>query len=79
MIEITVVKPPDVLTDLLAEFRPLFDRRQFRQFCRYSSSSWVSPTLSVAHLNGIFIEHTNQSNLNRFLKNIPVWRYSGNP
>ena len=72
MIEIPVVKPPDVLTDLLAEFRPLFDRRQFRQFSRYISSSWVSPTRSVAHLNGIFMEHTNQSNLNRFLRNIPV-------
>ena len=66
------MKPPDVLTDLLAEFRPLFDRRQFRQFSRYISSSWVSPTRSVAHLNGIFMEHTNQSNLNRFLRNIPV-------
>ena len=68
MIEIPVVKPPDVLTDLLAEFRPLFDRRQFRQFSRYISSSWVSPTRSVAHLNGIFMEHTNQSSLNRFLR-----------
>ena len=26
----------------------------------------------MAHLNGIFVEHTNQSNLNRFLRNIPV-------
>ena len=26
----------------------------------------------MAHLNGIFMEHTNQSNLNRFLRNIPV-------
>ena len=60
------------MTDLLTEFRPLFDRRQFRQFSRYISSSWVSPTRSVAHMNGIFLEHTNQSNLNRFLRNIPV-------
>ena len=72
MIEILVVEPPDILTDLLMEFRTLFDRRQFRQFSRYISSSWVSPTRSAAHLNGIFLEHTNQSNLNRFLRNIPV-------
>ena len=72
MIEIPMVNTPDVLNELLAEFRPLFDRRQFRQFSRYISSSWVSPTRSVAHLNGIFLEHTNQSNLNRFLRNIPV-------
>ena len=72
MIEIPIVKPPNILTDLLTEFRPLFDRRQFRQFSRYISSSSVSPTRSVAHMNGIFLEHTNQSNLNRFLRNIPV-------
>ena len=67
-----MVNCPDILSDLLAEFRPLFDRRQFRQFSRYIASSWASPTRSVAHLNGIFVEHTNQSNLNRFLRNIPV-------
>ena len=70
MIEIPVLEPPDVLADLLSEFRSLFDRRQFRQFSRYITSSWVSPTRSVAHLNGIHVEHTNQSNLNRFLRNI---------
>ena len=72
MIEIPVVEPPDILTDLLMEFRTLFDRGQFRQFSRYISSSWVSPTRSAAYLNGKFLEHTNQSNLNRFLRNIPV-------
>jgi hypothetical protein len=51
---------------------PFFNRRQLRQFSRYISYSWVSLTLSVAHLNDIFVEHTNQSNLNRFLRNIPV-------
>ena len=64
-----MVNTPDILNELLAEFRPLFDRRQFS---RYISSSWVSPTRSVAHLNGIFMEHTNQSSLNRFLRNIPI-------
>ena len=67
-----MVNTPDILSELLAEFRPLFDRRQFRQFSRYITSSWVSPTRSVAHLNGIFMEHTNQSSLNRFLRNIPI-------
>ncbi len=67
-----MVNTPDTFSELPAEFRPLFDRRQFRQFSRYIASSWVSPTRSVAHLNGIFMEHTNQSSLNRFLRNIPV-------
>jgi hypothetical protein len=71
-IEIPVVEPSDILADLLMEFRTLFDRRRFRQFSRYISSSWVSPTRSAAHLNGIFLEHTNQSNLNRFLRDIPI-------
>jgi hypothetical protein len=46
------------------EFRPMFIRRHYRQFCRYITASWTSPTRSVAHLNGISVEHTNQSNLN---------------
>ena len=61
-----MVNTPDPLTDLPAEFRPFFDKRQFRQFSRYISSSWVSPTHSMAHLNCIFIKYTNQSDLNRF-------------
>ena len=48
----------------------MFNRRSYRQFCRYVTSSWVSPTRSIAHLNGISVEHTNQSNLNRFIRNI---------
>ncbi len=67
-----MVNTPGILSEFLAEFRPIFDRRQLRQFSRYITSSWVSPTRSVAHLNGIFVEHTNQSNLNRFLRNIPL-------
>lgn len=38
MIEIPLVNTPDILSELLAEFRPLFDRRQFSRFI---SSSWV--------------------------------------
>ena len=48
----------------------MLNRRYYRQFCRYISASWASPTRSVAHLNGISVENTNQSNLNRFLMNI---------
>jgi len=62
MIEISIVNTPNILSELLAEFRPLFDRRPFRQFSRYISSSWVSSTRSFVNLNGIFLEHTNQSN-----------------
>ncbi len=67
-----MVNVPDTLNDLLSEFRSLFDRRQFRQFSRYIASRWASPTRSVTHLNGVFMEHTDQSNLNRCLRNIPA-------
>ena len=77
MIEIPIVKPPDVLQDLLNEFRPLFNRRSYRQFCRYITALWATPTRSVAHLNGNSVEHTNQSNLNRFLRNIPTLQIFG--
>lgn len=70
MIEIPVLKPPDVLDEYLTQFRPLFNRRQYRQFCRYVTASMVTPTRSVAHMNGVMVEHTNQSNLNRFLSTI---------
>ena len=48
----------------------MFYRGQYRQFCRNVIASWASPTRSVAHLNGISVEHTNQINLNCFLRNI---------
>ena len=70
MIEMPILQPPDILQDLLTEFRPMFDRRQYRQFCRYITASWASPTRSVAHLNGITVEHTKQGNLNRFVRNL---------
>ena len=70
MIEIPVIQPPSVLQELLEEFRSMFNRRSYRQFCRYVTSSWVSPTRSIAHLNGVFIDHTDQSNLNRFIRNV---------
>ena len=46
---------------MLGEFKPMFDRRQYRQFCRYMTASWVSPTISVAHLNEIWAEHMKTS------------------
>ena len=70
MIEIPVLEPPDILMDLLNPFKSIFDRRQFNHFSRYITASWVSPTRSVAHLNGISVQHGNQSNLNRFLRSI---------
>ncbi|WP_298279903.1 hypothetical protein [Ferroplasma sp.] len=69
MIKIPVVERPDILTNLLIEFRILFSRRQFS---KYIFSSRISPTSSASHLNGIFLEQTNESNLNRFLGNIPL-------
>jgi hypothetical protein len=70
MIEIPVIRLPYVVQNLLAEFSPMFDHRQYRQFCRYITCSWASPTRSVAHLNSTSVEHTNQGNLNGFLRSI---------
>ena len=72
MIDILIVDIPDILSGLLVEFKPLFRRRPFRQFCMYIASEIASATRSSAHLKGIFVEHTNQSNLNGFLRNISV-------
>lgn len=70
MIKTPFIRPPYVLQNLFEEFRPMFVHTKYRQFCRYITSSWVSPTRSVAYLNGISVEHSNQTNLNRFLRNV---------
>ncbi|MGC8726269.1 MAG: hypothetical protein ACP5RS_06830, partial [Thermoplasmata archaeon] len=60
----------NTLSNLLVnEFNPYFKNyRSFNQFKNIANAMVISESRSVAHLNGINIEHTNQSNLNRFIK-----------
>ncbi len=68
MIEIPVYQGPDTFNSLINEFKPYFKSyRGFNQFKNLANAMVVSNSRSVAHLNGININHTNQSNMNRFI------------
>lgn len=68
MIEIPIVKDPEIFESLLSQFSEAFNNtRQFEQFRKLITSMATSSSGSVAHLNGIHIDHTDQSNLNRFV------------
>ncbi|MGC8496702.1 MAG: transposase, partial [Thermoplasmata archaeon] len=68
MIEIPVYQGPDTFNSLINEFKPYFKSyRGFNQFKNLANAMVVSNSRSVVHLNGININHTNQSNMNRFI------------
>ena len=61
---------PGFINELSEEFRPVFkQKRTFKQFKRMISGIAISEHPNIASINGLFIEHTNQSNLNRFVNN----------
>ncbi|MFP3318865.1 MAG: transposase [Thermoplasmata archaeon] len=69
MMEIPIYQGPDVFNSLISEFKPYFKSyRGFNQFKKIANAMIVSDSRSIAHLNGINIDHTNQSNLNRFIR-----------
>jgi|YelNatPaOPRAMG01_1025707.scaffolds.fasta_scaffold50354_3 hypothetical protein len=66
--EIPIVKNPEILDELLINYRSAFPEiRQFRHFSELISALNNSEKRSVAHLNSIISDHVNQSNMNRFL------------
>ena len=66
--EIPIVKNPEILDELLINYRSAFPEiRQFRHFSELISALNNSEKRSVAHLNSIVSDHVNQSNMNRFL------------
>lgn len=59
---------PGFLDELSEEFRPIFNQeRTFKQFKRMIAGIMISEHPTIANINGLFVEHTNQSNLNRFV------------
>jgi len=59
---------PSPLVDVAIKFKEAFpDIRQFKHFLRFISAIGHSEKGSLAHINSLFLEHTNQSNFNRFL------------
>jgi hypothetical protein len=59
---------PKALLEIAIRFRKAFpDVRQFNHFLRFVTAIGHYEKGSLAHINSLFVEHTNQSNFNRFL------------
>jgi len=71
--ELPIVAIPTYVEELSTEFSDLFDQqRQFDHFKRLMTAFPMAEKCTIAHMNGLFTEHTNQSNLNRFIT-APNW------
>lgn len=71
--ELPIVKFPSYVEELSEEFLPLFKQeRQVNQFKRLMTGFVMAERNTIAHMNGLFTFHTNQSNLNRFITQ-PSW------
>ena len=63
-----VVAYPTYVTELAEQFQPVFNqKRQYEQFKRLMSGFVIADKCTIANMNGLFLYHTNQSNLNRFV------------
>lgn len=68
--ELPIAGFPGFINDIAEEFIPVFQQKRiFEQFKRVTTGMIVGENCTIAHINGLFIEHTNQSNLNRFVNN----------
>jgi len=66
--EIPIVGFPTYIEELSADFNGLFKQdRQMNQFKRLMTGFVIAERNTIAHMNGLFTYHTDQSNLNRFI------------
>lgn len=66
--ELPIVEFPSYIEEMSADFVHLFKQeRQVTQFKRLMTGFAVAEKKTIAHINGLFTFHTNQSNLNRFV------------
>jgi len=66
--ELPIVEFPGFVNELSEDFRTLFrQNRTFIQFKRIITGMILGEKCSIAHMNGLFTEHTDQSNLNRMV------------
>ena len=66
--ELPILKFPTYVEELSEPFHSLFkQKRQLLQFKRLITGFGIAKKHTIAHMNGLFTNHTNQSNLNRFI------------
>lgn len=67
--ELPIVGFPAYVEEFSESFSHLFKQeRQFLQFKRLMTGYAIADKRTVAHMNGLFTDHTNQCNLNRFIR-----------
>ncbi len=66
--ELPIVQFPSYVEEMSDEFTHLFDqKRQFTHFKQLMTGYVTAEKKTIAHMNGLFTKHSNQSNLNRFI------------
>lgn len=66
--ELPIVEFPSYIEEMSKDFTHLFDqKRQLIHFKRLMTGYVAAEKKTIAHMNGLFTFHTNQSNLNRFI------------
>jgi len=67
-VELPIVEFPSYVEEMSGDFVHLFKQeRQVKQFKRLMTGFVIAERKNIAHMNGLFTYHTNQSNLNRFV------------
>ena len=66
--ELPIVQFPSYIEEMSTEFTHLFDQeRQLTHFKQFMTGYVSAEKKTIAHMNGLFTFHSNQSNLNRFI------------
>jgi len=66
--ELPIVQFPSYVEEMSTDFSHLFDQeRQFTHFKQLMTGYVTAERKTIAHMNGLFTFHSNQSNLNRFI------------
>jgi hypothetical protein len=68
--ELPIVGFPSYVEELCVDFTHIFNQeRQFIHFIQLMAAYVNAERNTIAHMNGLFTFHSNQSNLNRFITN----------
>ncbi len=77
--ELPIVQFPSYVEEMSTEFTHLFDQeRQLIHFKQFMAGYFSSKKKTIAHMNGLFTFHSNQSNLNRFITHVTWSEYEMN-
>jgi hypothetical protein len=77
--ELPIVQFPSYVEEMSDEFTHLFDQeRQLTHFKQFMTGYVSSEKKTIAHMNGLFTFHSNQSNLNRFITHATWSEYEMN-